>query len=108
MRYDILVFSHLKWDSVTQRPQHIMSRLSDNYKILFIEEPDGPGGDHTEGSVAITMINENLTVLTPCLIWDSWKVMCQQYLIILQQNVKGITDSIVWFYSPFYVHVLDT
>src|SRR5687768_9868342 len=35
----ILVFSHLRWDFVFQRPQHVLSRLASTYRIIFIEEP---------------------------------------------------------------------
>jgi UDP-galactopyranose mutase len=35
----IIVFSHLRWDFVFQRPQHLLSRLARHYQILFIEEP---------------------------------------------------------------------
>ena len=36
----LIVFSHLRWDFVYQRPQHLMSRLARHYRIFFIEEPD--------------------------------------------------------------------
>jgi glycosyltransferase involved in cell wall biosynthesis len=39
-RPDLLVFSHLHWDYVWQRPQHIMSRLSRDQKVWFVEEPE--------------------------------------------------------------------
>lgn len=35
----LIVFSHLRWDFVYQRPQHLMSRLARHYRILFVEEP---------------------------------------------------------------------
>ncbi len=35
----ILVYSHLRWDSVFQRPQQIISRLVRTRSVLFIEEP---------------------------------------------------------------------
>ena len=35
----LIVFSHLRWDFVYQRPQHLMSRLARHYRIFFIEEP---------------------------------------------------------------------
>ena len=35
----ILVFSHLRWDSVYQRPQHLMSRFAAHQRVIFIEEP---------------------------------------------------------------------
>jgi UDP-galactopyranose mutase len=35
----IIVFSHLRWDFVYQRPQQLLSRLAQHYRILFVEEP---------------------------------------------------------------------
>ncbi len=35
----IIVFSHLRWDFVFQRPQHVVSRLAEHHPILFLEEP---------------------------------------------------------------------
>jgi len=45
--YTIVVFSHLRWDFVLQRPQHLLSRLSARHPVIFIEEPmhtDAPDG----------------------------------------------------------------
>ncbi|MBI5671446.1 MAG: glycosyltransferase [Chloroflexi bacterium] len=36
---DLIVFSHLRWDFVWQRPQHLLSRLAKHYRVLFVEEP---------------------------------------------------------------------
>ncbi len=36
---DLIVFSHLRWDFVYQRPQHILSRMARMRRIFFIEEP---------------------------------------------------------------------
>ena len=35
----IVVFSHLRWNFVYQRPQHLLTRLGAKRPILFIEEP---------------------------------------------------------------------
>lgn len=35
----IIVFSHLRWGFVYQRPQHLLSRLAKERHIYFIEEP---------------------------------------------------------------------
>ncbi len=37
--YDMIVFCHLRWDFVFQRPQHLITRLSHDYRILVVEEP---------------------------------------------------------------------
>ncbi len=36
---DLLVFSHLRWDFVFQRPQHLMSRFAKYRRVYYIEEP---------------------------------------------------------------------
>jgi UDP-galactopyranose mutase len=44
-RTAIIVFSHLRWNSVFQRPHHLLSRIARMHRVLFIEEPvacDGP------------------------------------------------------------------
>jgi hypothetical protein len=35
----LVCFSHLRWDFVWQRPQHLLSRAAQHYRILFVEEP---------------------------------------------------------------------
>lgn len=58
----IIVFSHLRWDFVYQRPQHLLSRLAQHYKIVFFEEPVYRTGESTmEMSTPIP----NLTVCRP-------------------------------------------
>ncbi|MBZ0321188.1 MAG: glycosyltransferase [Anaerolineae bacterium] len=36
---DIVCVSHLRWDFVRQRPQHLLARLAKDYRITFVEEP---------------------------------------------------------------------
>ncbi len=36
---ELVVLSHLPWDFVWQRPQHLISRLSRSRRVWFIEEP---------------------------------------------------------------------
>lgn len=35
----LLCFSHLRWDFVYQRPQHLMSRAAQDYSVFYFEEP---------------------------------------------------------------------
>jgi glycosyltransferase involved in cell wall biosynthesis len=37
--FDVLCFSHLRWDFVFQRPQHLLSRCARDRRVFFIEEP---------------------------------------------------------------------
>ncbi len=36
---DLICFSHLRWDFVWQRPQHLLARMAADYRVLFVEEP---------------------------------------------------------------------
>jgi glycosyltransferase involved in cell wall biosynthesis len=39
MTEDLIVISHLRWDFVWQRPQHLLSRIAKHRRVLFVEEP---------------------------------------------------------------------
>jgi len=39
MHESIVVFSHLRWDFVYQRPQHLLARMAKRRPVIFIEEP---------------------------------------------------------------------
>jgi hypothetical protein len=40
MRHHAMItFSHLRWDFVYQRPQHLLSRMATKWRVFFIEEP---------------------------------------------------------------------
>src|ERR1041385_415228 len=46
----VVVLSHLRWDFVYQRPQHLLSRLARRRRVLYVEEPldAGAAGDAWE------------------------------------------------------------
>ncbi|MBP9700076.1 glycosyltransferase [Candidatus Woesebacteria bacterium] len=102
----IVVFSHLRWNSVTQRPQHLLKRLSAHHPILFVEEPI----DHDakeKGTAKIEQVEENITLLQPRI---SWENMSQELVPILEEQFleMGISDPILWFYSPMFIDVADS
>jgi len=41
---DLVCLSHLRWDFVYQRPQHLMSRFARDRRVFFFEEPIGHDG----------------------------------------------------------------
>ncbi|HYD47874.1 MAG TPA: glycosyltransferase [Terriglobales bacterium] len=59
----LLVFSHLRWDSVRQRPHHLLSRFAKDRRVVFVEEPvhDRHRGGHWE----IERPEANLMVCRP-------------------------------------------
>lgn len=94
--YDMVVFCHLRWDFVYQRPQHIISRLAKNVKILLIEEPW-----HRPGQEVSTLIevNPNLHVLQPNVHHiEEIAGMLPQY------TNKNVATG--WFYSASFLPLL--
>jgi glycosyltransferase involved in cell wall biosynthesis len=59
---DLVVFSHLRWGFVHQRPQHLLSRLAGRWRIVFVEEPVFTEG---EPHMEVQAHGEHLTVLVP-------------------------------------------
>lgn len=62
----LVCFSHLRWDFVFQRPQHLMSLLAQDYPVIFWEEPvlAEPGAAPT---VMESFPAPNVTVARPSL-----------------------------------------
>jgi UDP-galactopyranose mutase len=63
-QYSIVAFSHLRWNFVYQRPQHLLSRLAAKRPVFFVEEPefDPNGPPRWERSQP----HPNVVVLRPC------------------------------------------
>lgn len=103
----IIVFSHLRWDFVYQRPQHLLSRLAENYKIIFIEEPIFcEQGSFLESSVA----GPNITVLkphTPLSIPGFHDEQLPYLIELMRQFVVGDEEQIAWFYTPMALPLLQ-
>lgn len=94
--YDMVVFCHLRWDFVYQRPQHIISRLAQDNKILLIEEPW-----HREGEGSrMQKISDNLHVLQPNV------HSIEDIATILPQYISK-TIATGWFYSAAFVPLLS-
>lgn len=94
--YDMVIFCHLRWDFVYQRPQHIISRLSKAYNILVVEEPILEGERNT---YELVVIHPKLTILKP-------KVDAISEIKNIFEQMKLSQIEMAWFYSPAFVDLL--
>lgn len=98
---DLVCFSHLRWDFVFQRPQHLLSRFSKKQRVFFVEEPvfediekpfmaenNCAGGVH----VCVPHIPANLSEE------ETNKIM--KTLVDDLINIRGVTEYILWYYTP--------
>jgi UDP-galactopyranose mutase len=114
--FDIVVASHLRWSFVWQRPQQLISRLAQQHRILFVEEPI-----YTDGAVNdipfLEQVMPNVTVLTPRVarperegtpIWGDRQTIAEQVRNAMQ--TLRFEQKALWFYTPlpeFLLHVVD-
>jgi len=98
---NIICFSHLRWDFVFQRPQHLLTRLSKNFNIYYIEEPVFDAAD--QEYYTFTKRDKNLWVMVPHLPeglsheehLEVLKTMFNRYM----EN-KQTDNYIYWYYTP--------
>jgi UDP-galactopyranose mutase len=100
---DLIVFSHLRWNFVYQRPQHLLSRLAARRQVIFIEEPvlDESAAPHWEQNAPepnVLVCRPHTPVRNPGFSDEQIPALSA----LLQELVakESLRDYVVWFYSP--------
>lgn len=95
---DLIVFSHLRWNFVYQRPQHIISRFTDQYRVFYIEEPELT---ENEDDYRIKLYS-NTIVVTPQLNRHKEEDHAerQRELVLRLFREYNIEQYIFWYYAP--------
>jgi glycosyltransferase involved in cell wall biosynthesis len=96
----LLCFSHLRWDFVYQRPQHLLSRCAKRQRVFFIEEPicdDGPARfDVVVRSSGVRVVVPRLPAgLDP----DAGERALRVLLDELIRRCR-IESHVAWYYTP--------
>lgn len=98
---DLLVFSHLRWDFVFQRPQHLLSRHAQHRRVFYFEEP-------VFGMTEIPRLHlretvENVTVVVPYLPSNIEPDKIEAAMTDLVDELvyeEELIDYNVWYYTP--------
>jgi UDP-galactopyranose mutase len=108
-QFSIVVFSHLRWNFVYQRPQHLLSRLAATRPVFFIEEPefDADGPVRWERSSP----HPNVTVLRPRTPIEAPGFTSEQLSLLapLMQDLARELESariVAWLYTPLALPLL--
>lgn len=103
---NILCFSHLRWDFVFQRPQHLMSRFAKETNVFILEEPIFDGHDHFSAEKR----SEKLTVITPHLTpnrnSEEDRITMRILLADFLKN-QPMTEWVFWYYTPMALQFSD-
>ena len=103
----IVVFCHLRWDFVYQRPQQLLSRLAQHYRILFVEEPvHDEGESFMEQSTpvpGVTVCRPHTPVLAPGFHDDQIRLLQPMLATLVPRD----EHPVVWFYTPMALPLLQ-
>jgi UDP-galactopyranose mutase len=104
----LLVFSHLRWHFITQRPQHLLTRAAQSRHVYFWEEPwfhdaaDPQSRGRDGGSLEFLQVEETptVTVIRPHFNHGEDSIEGQRRLLdrFLSDHCLDHFDS--WFYTP--------
>jgi UDP-galactopyranose mutase len=99
----LIVFSHLRWNFVYQRPQHLLSRMAASRRVFFVEEPEFS----ESGAVDWTFAHpaSNLTVCRPqtpsrALGFCDEQMPYLKSLLARLLESQGLSQYVLWFYTP--------
>jgi UDP-galactopyranose mutase len=98
---DLVCFSHLRWDFVVQRPQHLMRRFARVRRVFFVEEP--VLDDAAEPRLDVSEREPGVTVVVPVLPSLEHRPTTDRLLRRLIERMlveHGITTPTFWYYTP--------
>ncbi|WP_338665577.1 glycosyltransferase [Pararoseomonas sp. SCSIO 73927] len=95
--------SHLPWDLVLQRPQHLLSRAARDWRVIYFEEPrfEPPGPDLPR--LARRRAAEGIEIATPVLpYWDGvpGSVERVQRSLLDALVAEAGQPDVLWYYTP--------
>lgn len=103
-----ICLSHLRWDFVFQRPQHILTRAARNHKVLYVEEP-------IYENVSRAMIRasepaDNIRVVTPIIpegTSPAQAIALQRMLLNAVLAPLSYDRLVLWYYTPMALPFSD-
>jgi UDP-galactopyranose mutase len=97
---DLICLSHLRWDFVYQRPQHLLTRCAEGRRVFFFEEPVHDGGplrlevkERGRVRVVVPHLPEGLTS-------DVAREAAQRCMTERMLADYGVEDYVLWYYTP--------
>jgi glycosyltransferase involved in cell wall biosynthesis len=93
---DLICFSHLRWDFVYQRPQHLLSRAARTRRVVFVEEAMY---DVARPCLETRRDESGVTIVVPHLPHDAGATHVRTLLDFFL-SANGYYDFVAWYYTP--------
>jgi glycosyltransferase involved in cell wall biosynthesis len=101
---DLVCLSHLRWDFVYQRPQHLLSRFAKERRVFFVEEPTfGEGPMRLDVSQRDCGVYVVVPRLPQSLNGDETLDSVQRGMIDRLFADYNINAHFLWYYTPMAV-----
>jgi glycosyltransferase involved in cell wall biosynthesis len=101
---DLICFSHLRWDFVYQRPQHLLNRCAQTRRVFIVEEPIATPEETSW--LDISKRDCGVWIVVPQI---SESLSDQEFTLSLQRMLNAllveaqIQRPILWYYTPMAV-----
>lgn len=105
-RPDLVCFSHLRWDFVFQRPQHLLTRFARKGRVFYFEEPVRDQAC-TEPCLRMALREAGVMLITPHLPADFSEAKTHAALGELVDAMLSrwsIREFVAWYYTPMALH----
>jgi UDP-galactopyranose mutase len=105
---ELVCFSHLRWDFVYQRPQHLMKRCARDRRVFFVEEPVFGNSSmrlelhEREGGVRVVVPHLPEGLRSEIATTAVLKEMIRR---LLADN--GLREYVLWYYTPMALKFTD-
>lgn len=96
----LICFSHLRWNFVYQRPQHLISRFARQYDVMYFEEPVH---DSDTARLEVRPAADGLDVLVPHIPAGEDAAFVLKHLLDEHLRAVGREPSVLWYYTPMSV-----
>ena len=104
----LVVFSHLRWNFVHQRPQHLLTRLAAGRPVLYVEEPehhaDGPRWEPMEVAPNVTVYRPKTPSRT---IGFHPEQLAAMQPLLPQLLAAAGRHPIAWVYTPLALPLVE-
>lgn len=98
--FDLVCFSHLRWNFVYQRPHHLMSRCARERRLFYVEEPQLV---HGPSRWELRRDSSGAWIAVPCLDLSASKELGRAEHAALIDRLfaeHGIRRFVAWYYTP--------
>lgn len=99
---DLICLSHLRWNFVWQRPQHLLSRFAKKGRVFFVEEPIV--SDDPDPRLDVQTHQSGVKVVVPHIPLSAWEAgEGESFLRRLFDQLfinQNIGEYFFWYYTP--------